>query len=255
MSKGRIGFLAFSLAALFAAASRAQWKTPWDYQGPRGADHWSELDPDYVLCKAGKQQSPIDIRATERAALPPLRFEYRRGPLEYLINNGKTIRVNYHDGAGAGNVLRVGDKRYQLTQFHFHRPSEEWVHGKPYDMVIHLMHESSDREVAGVAVLLKAGAANRTVQQIWDHMPRSEGGELNVNDVAIDPAGLLPPTLGYYTYAGSVTAPPCNEGVIWLVLKTPLEISREQIARFADLYPHDVRPVQPLNGRIVKETQ
>ena len=113
-------------------------------KGATGAEHWSELDPDYATCNTGKEQSPIDIRNAEKAELPALRFESKSGPLKYLINNGYTIRVNYHDAPGTGNLLIVGDKRYQLTQFHFHRPSEEYIHGKPYDMVAHLMHQASD---------------------------------------------------------------------------------------------------------------
>src|SRR6516164_4858888 len=132
---------ALSIVLLFVAPpSRAQsadyshyvspWKTPWDYEGPRGHEHWSELDPAYAPCNTGKAQSPIDIRTTRKATLPRLRFEYIREPVHYVINNGYTIRVNYHDAPGSGSYLVVGDKRYQLTQFHFHRPSEELIQGK-----------------------------------------------------------------------------------------------------------------------------
>ncbi len=233
----------------------AQWKTRWEYEGPKGAEHWSELDPGYTTCKAGKEQSPIDIRSAKKDQLPALRFEYKSGPLKYLINNGYTIRVNYHDAPGTGNFLIVGDKRYQLTQFHFHRPSEEYIHGKPYDMVVHLMHTASDGKIAAVAVLLHAGSANATIQQLWEHMPKVEGPEQEIAGVEVNPSGLLPDHTAYYTYMGSLTAPPCSEGVTWFVLKTPVEISREQIAAFARLYPHDVRPLQPLNGRVVTESQ
>ncbi len=235
--------------------AQAQWKTSWSYAGADGPGHWGDLDPDYAPCKNGREQSPIDIRNTKRANLPALRFEYKSGALKYLINNGKTIRVNYHDAPGSGNALIVGDKRYQLTQFHFHRPSEEYIHGKPYDMVIHLMHEASDGEVAGVAVLLKAGGANATIQTIWDHIPKTEGKEEEIPGVAVDPGGLLPRDVSYYTYMGSLTAPPCTEEVTWFVLKTPVNVSSEQIGAFAKLYPHDVRPIQPLNGRVVEESR
>jgi len=247
--------LTLMLAALLARVGRAQWRTPWTYEGPRGAEHWSELDPDYAPCNTGKEQSPIDIRATEKARLPALQFEYTRSPLKYLINNGKTIRVNYHDRKDAGSFLVVGTKRYRLTQFHFHRPSEESVHGTSYDMVAHLMHEAHDHAAAGVAVFLETGASNLTVQQLWNHMPITEGAEQEIPGVTIDPSGLLPRNTGYYMYVGSLTAPPCTEGVTWFVLKTPVEVSTDQIAAFAKLYPHNVRPAQPLNGRIVKESQ
>jgi carbonic anhydrase len=253
MSKNEFALLV--VAVLAPGSLCAQWKTPWTYDGPTGVEHWSALDPEYAACNAGKEQSPIDIRNTEKAQLPPLRFEYKSGPLKYLINNGKTIRVNYHDAPGTGSFLVVGGQRYQLTQFHFHRPSEEHINGKPYDMVIHLMHESSDGKVAGVTVLLKAGNANATIQQIWKHMPTTEGREMEILGIEVNPANLLPHNTAYYTYIGSLTAPPCTEGVTWFVLKTPVDISAEQINAFARLYPHDVRPPQPLNGRIVKASQ
>jgi carbonic anhydrase len=250
-------------ALLTSLSSQAQWKTRWEYEGARGPDHWSELDPAYASCNAGKEQSPIDIEASEKTALPALHFESRNGPLKYLMNNGYTIRVNYHDAAGTGNLLSVGDQTFQLMQLHFHHPSEEFIHGKAYDMVAHLMYQSSDGKVAGVAVLLKAGKANETIQRIWEHMPTTESKVLPdfshqeemIPGVEINPAGLLPNDVSYYTYMGSVTAPPCTEGVRWFVLKTPVDISREQISAFAKLYPHDARPIQPLNGRVVKESQ
>lgn len=235
--------------------SRAQWRTPWTYEGSTGAAHWGDLDPEYAPCKTGREQSPIDIRNTEKSNLSPIRFEYSAGPLKYLINNGYTIRVNYHDAPGSGNFLIVGEQRYQLTQFHFHRPSEEYLHGKPYDMEVHLMHQSNDGKVAGVTVFLKVGRADTTVQRIWEHMPKSKGPEEEIPGVEINPAGLLPHDTAYYKYEGSLTAPPCTEGVAWFVLKTPIEISSEQIRAFNELYPHDARPLQPLNGRVVKESR
>jgi carbonic anhydrase len=227
------------------------WRTPWTYEQ---AGNWGQLDPSYALCGVGKKQSPIDIRDVQKAALPALVFEYMRGPLKRVINNGHTIRVNYHDAPGTGDSLIVGGKRYQLTQFHFHRPSEEDVDGKSFAMEAHLMHQASDGTVVGVTVFLKAGRANSTVQKIWMHMPKTEGQE-EVSGVEINPADLLPHDPGYYMYMGSQTAPPCSEGITWFVLKTPIEVSAEQISAFARLYPRDIRPIQPLNGRIVKGSQ
>jgi carbonic anhydrase len=242
-------------ALLVSSVARAQWKTRWTYDGATGADHWGDLDPAYAPCKLGKEQSPIDIQAAEKADLPALQLDYKSEPLKYLINNGYTIRVNYHDPSGSGSALIVDGKRYQLTQFHFHHPSEEYVHGKPYEMEVHFMHQAADGKVAGVVVFLKPGAANATVQQLWDHMPKSESEEEEIAGVEVNPSGLLPPDGAYYVYTGSITAPPCTEGVEWFVLKTPVEVSAAQIKAFAELYPHDVRPLQSLNGRIVKESK
>ena len=248
-------FVCLVVAEISPVRSPGQWKTPWSYEGPTGAAHWSELDPDYAACNAGKEQSPVDIQNTEKAGLPAIRFEYKSGSLKYLINNGYTIRVNYHGAPASGSFLIVGGKRHQLTQFHFHRPSEEYIQGKPYDMVVHFMHQSSDGKVAGVAVLLKAGSANATIQRIWEHMPKTRSKVMEIAGVDIDPAGLLPSDSAYYMYMGSLTAPPCTEGVTWFVLKTPVDISPEQIAAFAALYPHDVCPLQPLNARVVKQSR
>ena len=254
MPEMKFGLL-IAAAILPPAMSFAQWKTPWTYDGATGADHWGALDPGYAVCNTGRLQSPIDIRDTVKADLPVLRFDFRSEPLKYLINNGKTIRVNYHEAPGAGSYLIAGDTSYRLTQFHFHHPSEETVRGKPYAMEVHFMLESNDGKAAGVTVFLKAGKPNDTIQQLWNHMPRTEGNEQEVPGVEIDPASLLPQFTSYYMYTGSVTAPPWTEGVTWFVLKTPVEVSPAQIAAFADLYPHDIRPVQPLNGRIVKESR
>ena len=254
MQKKRIAFQSLAVAiALAAPVARAQWRTLWSYSGIRGPERWGDLDPAYAACKEGKEQSPIDIRDPRKTELPPIHFEYRGSPLKHLIDNGFTIRVNY-PAPENGGFLVVGDKRYRLTQFHFHHPSEEYIHGKPYDMVAHLMHQAADGQVAGVAVLLRKGKPNATIKQIWEHMPQRQGVEEEVPGVAVDPAGLLPADMAYYTYTGSLTAPPCEEGVTWFVLKTPVEISKEEISAFARLYPHDVRPLQPLNGRVVKES-
>jgi len=259
LQNGWMTFLLLVVTVVFVPASpRTQdgerrhntRKTEWTYEGANGPEHWRDLNPEYAACKVGKQQSPIDIRNAKRAEVPALRFEYKRGPLK-IVNNGHTVRVNY--APGNGNVLIVGDKRYELTQFHFHRPSEESIHGKPSDMVIHLMHQSSDGRVAAVAVLLKAGRANAIVRQLWEHMPNTPGTEV-IAGAEVDPTGLLPRDTSYYSYMGSLTAPPCTEGVTWFVLKTPVDVSAQEINAFAKLYPHNVRPLQPLNGRVVTES-
>lgn len=230
---------------------KSQWRTPWTYEQ---ANHWSELDPQYALCNTGKAQSPIDIRNPQKANLLALRFEFKASPLRYVTNNRYTIRVNYHDAPGSGNLLIVGNQRYQLTQFHFHHPSEEYVDGKPAEMEVHLMYQADDGAVAGVAVFIKEGSPNHTIEEIWQHMPRVEG-QVAVTGVVMNPADLVPQNLGYFSYSGSQTAPPCTEPVTWFVLKTPIEASPAQIKAFADLFPHDARPIQPLNGRIVSASQ
>jgi len=252
------GLLLVAVAGLLSA-SRAQnghsiWRTYWSYEGPKGPSHWAELDPEYATCN-GKEQSPIDIRNAQRADLPPLKFDFKTAPLQNYINNVYTVRVNYH-APGSGDFMTVGDTRYQLVQFHFHHPAEEAVSGKRYPMVLHYMFTSDDGKVVGLAVFLEKGAANATVQKLWDHMPKNVNYENDVPGVEINPADMLPSnTSSYYEYMGSVSAPPCTEGVKWFVLKTPVTVSAEQIVTFAKLWPNDARPVQPLNGRVVQESK
>ena len=228
------------------------WKTPWTYVGPRGAAHWSSLDPAYQTCNTGKEQSPIDIRNARKAHLPPLRFEYKSEPARYVINNRWTLRVNYHDAPGTGSFLVIGAKRYQIIQFHFHHPAEETINGRRYPMILHIMNESSDGQVVGVTVFLKKGRPNPLFQSILRYGPATEG-QVAVPGLDVDPTVMLPHDRAYYRYMGSVSAPPCTEGVLWIVLKTPVEVSAAQIQAFARLFPDDARPAQPLNGRVVEE--
>ena len=262
MKKVQIGFFLLLVTAVVFGRSVARvqtdgqqqyvspWRTPWTYEG---AADWSDLDAEYGPCNHGKEQSPIDIREPKHANLPALLFESAIVPLGYVINNRHTIRVDY--GPGNSNFLLVAGKRYELTQFHFHRPSEEYIHGKPYEMEVHLMYKAAGGEVAGVTVFVRPGGANPTIQTIWEHMPKIEG-QVEARRKEISPGGLLPRnTAAYYAYRGSLTAPPCTEGITWFVLKTPIEMSPEQIDAFGKLYPNNVRPIQPLNGRVVEDSQ
>ncbi len=236
--------------APWAGAQEAKPAHEWSYAGAEGPENWGSIKPDYANCRLGQQQSPIDIRDAKREALPSIQFDYKSGPLK-VINNGHTIQVN----TSPGSSITVGDKKYELKQFHFHHPSEEHVDGKPYDMVAHLVHADSDGKLAVVAVLLKSGRANSLVQRVWENLPRTEGNEEVVSSVEINPSALLPASTGYYTFAGSLTTPPCSEGVTWFVLKMPSELSADEIAAFAKIYPHNARPIQPPNGRTILESR
>src|SRR5437764_1346943 len=139
------------------------------YEGKDGPNKWATLDPAYSECKVGHHQSPIDIRHTEKAGLPPIQFDYSPTPLK-IVDNGHTVMVNY----APGSFITVGDHRYQLTQFHFHHPSEEHIHGKGFDMVIHMVHSDASGNLAVVAVLLKSGKVNSALQIMWDHLPKEK---------------------------------------------------------------------------------
>lgn len=221
----------------------------WAYSGDTGPDSWGRLKPEYRQCMLGKRQSPIDIRDGIPVELDPIAFDYRPSAFR-VIDNGHTVQVNID----AGNGITVSGRRYELMQFHFHRPSEERVNGRQFEMVAHLVHKDPEGRLAVVAVLLDAGPANPVVQQVWNNLPLEKRQE----QAALQPLDLnrlLPEARQYYTYMGSLTTPPCSEGVLWLVMKQPAGVSREQIGVFSRLYPMNARPVQPASGRLIKDGQ
>jgi carbonic anhydrase len=221
----------------------------WSYEGHGGPAKWAELDHEFAACGLGKTQSPIDIRGAKVADLPAIQVNYKPSPLK-LIDNGHTIQVNY----APGSSIDIGGAHYELMQFHFHKPSEEKVQGKSHAMVAHLVHKAADGKLAVVAVLLDKGSANRTIDTIWANLPKEKEKETAV-DVTVDAAALLPRDKGYYTFQGSLTTPPCSEGVRWFVLKTPMKITESEIMAFGKLYPMNARPIQPLNGRAIEATR
>jgi len=242
-----IGVVVSGLALVAGAPLAQEHAAPhWSYTGATGPAHWSELDKAFSACQSGHLQSPIDIRTSKPADLPAIQFAYQPTPL-HIVNNGHTIQLNY----APGSFITVGGKRYQLTQFHFHHPSEEQINGKGFAMVAHLVHAAADGSLAVVAVPLEPGAANSAISTAWQHLADHEGPEQKFDNVKIDATALLPADHGYYTFAGSLTTPPCTEGVTWYVLKTPQLISQNQLDIFAKIYPLNERPVQPLYGREV----
>jgi len=244
MSFVRFVLCATVLSMLATAANAQQSKAHWSYAGEDNPANWGKLDAAYATCAVGKRQSPINIAKPKTADLPTLQFHYAAVPLN-IIDNGHTIQVNYP----AGSTLKVGDKTYTLKQFHFHHPSEEQINGKGYDMVAHLVHADNDGHLAVVAVLLKSGASNAFLASIWKNFPAEKEKSTENASVSVNAADLLPSDHAYYTFFGSLTTPPCSEGVTWYVLKTPVQLSSEQVAAFAKVYPRNARPIQPLNGR------
>jgi carbonic anhydrase len=245
--KSMIRLVAAALApfAVTASAGVTDTGAHWDYQGKAGAAHWGELAPDYSACRRGKAQSPIDIRAPKAGAAAPIGFGYRAGGAE-IVNNGHTVQVDLADGGR----IDVDGATYRLVQFHFHTPSEEAFRGRRYPLVAHLVHKSDAGELAVVAVLFKRGRDNAALAPIFANMPAG-AGEKRAAGGDFDPAALLPAEHGYYAYTGSLTTPPCSEGVRWHILKQPVEVSAAQLAAFRKLYRMNARPVQPLNGRVV----
>ena len=239
------------LTAAGGAQEHASHEHTWDYGASRGPSHWGELKPEFAPCKIGHRQSPIDIHNPQKADLPAIEFDYKPSPLN-IVDNGHTIMINY----SPGSFITVGGKRYELKQFHFHRPSEEKINGKSYEMTAHLVHADEKGNLAVVAILLEEGEDNALVHTLWKEMPKEKDKVESEKDVHIDADGLLPPKdHSYYTFFGSLTTPPCSEDVTWFVLKHPVSVSAAEIEQFSKLYRNDARPTQPLDGRVVLESK
>ena len=220
----------------------------WSYEGEQGPQAWASLSGEFGRCSSGSRQSPIDIRDGIPLQLDPVRFDYRPVPFK-VIDNGNTIQVN----VSPGNSIEVMGRRYDLVQFHFHKPSEERVNGRQFDMGVHLVHKDLDGRLAVVAVLLERGGFQPVVQTVWNHLPLEKHEEVAVS-APLDLNRLLPAERGYFTYMGSITTPPCSEGVLWMVMKEPVPVSSDQISVFSRFYPMNARPIQSTAGRLIKES-
>ena len=239
------GKKATAAAALSAPSHQS---VHWSYGGEGGPIRWADMSPEWAACGKGSRQSPIDIRSGIKVDLEPIGFDYKPTGFS-IIDTGHTIQVNL----GAGNHITVGGRMFELVQFHFHRPSEERINGRAYDMVAHLVHRDANGKLAVVAVLIERGAARKLVQTVWNNMPL-EKNELVTPAGAMDMNDILPAKREYFTYMGSLTTPPCSEGVLWMVMKDPVTISQEQIDIFARLYEMNARPIQATAERLIKES-
>ena len=219
--------------------------THWEYSGEAGPAKWASLTPEYGQC-AGSNQSPVNLTALVEAELAPLQFHYLPGG-KTLVNNGHTVQVNY----APGSTLELDGMHFELKQFHFHAPSENLIEGRSYPLEGHLVHANDKGELAVVAVMFEAGRANPALSQAWQALP-AKAGETRALKVPLSAEQLLPTQRDYYRFSGSLTTPPCSEGVRWLVMKQPVQVSQAQIDAFKAVMHHpNNRPVQPLNGRLV----
>jgi carbonic anhydrase len=222
---------------------------PWAYAGAGGPVVWGRLRPEYATCASGKRQSPIDVRDAIHVDLEPIAFSYREAHFR-IVDTGHTIQVN----VGEGNSITVMGRQYQLERIDFHHPAEERIEGRGFDMVAHLIHRDVENHVAIVAVLIEKGTELPVIQTLWNNLPLETDQELAPREL-IDLNKLLPENRAYMAYMGSLTTPPCTEEVLWLVFRNPIPISGEQMDIFARIYPNNARPLQPANGRLVKESR
>ena len=211
----------------------------WDYEGEMGPENWGK---EFPTCGKGKSQSPLNIKGPFEKVRFSVVPDYKPGPLK-ILNNGHTIQVN----VVPGSKIRIDGKAFDLLQFHFHRPSEEHINGKPSAMVIHFVHKNEAGELAVLGVLLQEGNENPGIKTLWSYAPPKEGPEVAPDNVAFNPSNLLPREMEFFHYDGSLTTPPCTEKVKFFILKSQVNISKEQVTQFP--FKMNARPVQPLNER------
>ncbi|MBI1743482.1 carbonic anhydrase family protein [Candidatus Acetothermia bacterium] len=222
----------------------------WGYEGKTGPDFWGSLSPDYALCSSGKAQSPINIvdSVATKQNLRDIVFHYEPTKL-HLLNNGHTLELEYEEGSS----IEIDGTKYGLVQLHFHAPSEHTINGRQFDMEMHLVHKSASGNLAVIGVMIRKGKENKAYEQLWNNLPAEKDKEASLN-AKVNADDLLPANRLTYRYTGSLTTPPCSEGVSWNVLTTPIEFSQGQIDRFTEVLNRSCctfnnRPVQPLNGR------
>ena len=236
--------LAVALALVAFGVALAQEGVHWSYEGDTGPEHWGELSPDYAACSQGVEQSPVDIPTSAPVNPANLAFKYQPSAVN-IFNNGHTVQVNYDQGSS----IVLDGVTYNLVQFHFHAASEHEIGGVQDPMELHLVHKNAQGGLAVIGILLKAGAENPAYAPVLQNLPPQESQPTPVAGATVDANTLLPAQRGYWRYNGSLTTPPCTEGVKWLVMSTPVELSEAQIAAFTTIFKNNERPVQPLNAR------
>lgn len=220
-------------------------KVHWGYTGEESPEHWAELDKKNFICKEGRNQSPINLTGFIEADLPPIKFEYHLASTE-IVDNGHTEQVNVKKGS----AITLDGITFDLKQFHFHTPSENNINGKSFPLEVHFVHASKDGHLAVVAVMFEEGTENQALTELWEDMPTKVGEHHIVDAKHLD--ALLPKDRDYYRFNGSLTTPPCTEGVRWLVMKNIVMISKEQIDTFEKvMHMKNNRPIQPTHSRMI----
>lgn len=241
--KGHL-LIAALLAGSFSVTAAEQ--THWSYDGQEDPAHWGKLSPDFSLCETGKNQSPINIKGALETHHAQLQLAFQPGK-QQIVNNGHTVQVN----VSGGNTLVLDSSTFTLQQFHFHAPSENEIDGKQFPLEAHFVYKGKDGELAVLALMFQQGKANAQLAKAWQQIPTTVN-QTAVLSAPLDIQALLPKQFNFYRFSGSLTTPPCSEGVSWMVLGKPVSASAEQIAQFKNAVRHaNNRPIQPLNGRVI----
>jgi carbonic anhydrase len=217
----------------------------WGYGGAANPTAWGKLRSEFSKCESGIEQSPIDIKGAVKGSATPITFNYKSSPL-VVVNNGHTIQANY----APGSSISIDGEKYALLQFHFHIPSEHQIAGKASPMEVHLVHRNAAGKLAVVGVMINKGEENPLISKVWQAIPPFD--KKTIENTTIDAANLLPPNKSYYSYEGSLTTPPCSEGVKWHLFTTSISLSDRQINTFKKLYQVDARPIQPIGDRKIE---
>lgn len=222
----------------------------WSYEGETSPEHWGELDLANSACVNGSEQSPINIEFSQvenEKAAEDLQINYE--PTSFsLMNNGHTVQAN---AASGSNSILIEGREYRLAQFHFHTPSEHQFNGKNYEMELHLVHKDSNGKITVLGVMIQEGEENKNLADIWDILPKEETDKDIPLNESVDLKALLPEDQTAFHYEGSLTTPPCTEEVKWTIFEMPIEMSKEQIEAFRQIFSDNHRPVQSLNNRKV----
>ena len=231
-----------------ADIKKGDHKPHWAYEGKEGPENWAKLSPEFATCDAGRNQSPINIEDSIHAAIKSLKA-IQKFPAKDIFNNGHTVQVNFKEG----NMLALDNAAFQMKQVHFHAPSENTIHGKSFPLEAHFVHADSKGNLAVIGVMFTEGKANPALAKLWEQLPEEEGEPTALKN-RVMPSEFMPDNKGYYRFSGSLTTPPCSEGVRWLLMKNPITASKEQIEAFKKAVHHsNNRPVQALNGRVIIE--
>lgn len=240
--------LAFCAAAILAVTGVACTSTgssstlpSWGYDGSTGPEYWGTLDGEFATCDTGMEQSPVDIPA-DAPTTGGIELDYAASDAEW-VDTGKTLQANFQPG----NTMILDGEAFELLQFHLHARSENTLAGEYYPMDVHFVHQNADGELAVLGAMIEAGDRNSAWADFFDQVPASTDSPVAV--LGIDPEDLLPETRQAYRFMGSLTTPPCSEGVYWNVLTEPIEMSAEQIRAYTSVHPNSSRPVQPWNDR------
>ena len=222
----------------------------WSYEGSNGPTNWGKLKPEFGLCSLGQRQSPIHIQENDTLHGPaePITFHYTpsRGN---VVDDGHTIHVDV-DG---DNTLTIRSTTYHLTEINFHTPAETQINGNRAPLSVQLIHKNDEGQLAVLAVQFELGEANALVDKVWTYLPLDAADHVPMPNHVLNAGEILPTDQHYFQFIGSLTTPPCIEGVLWIVMKQPLTISPAQYRLFTQLFPMNARPTQPLNGRPVRE--